>query len=65
MIKIAEKDSRPKPKIFKNIIKDILTSLVVTYGSVDYYRRNSKEYGLPEFQNIAQLLIENMKLCGK
>ncbi|CAH0723572.1 unnamed protein product, partial [Brenthis ino] len=65
MIKVAEKDSRPKPKIFRNIVKNILKDLVTTYGSVEHYRRSNVEYALPDFLSIAQSIMETVKTCGK
>ncbi|CAH2085290.1 unnamed protein product [Euphydryas editha] len=64
-IKFAEKNGRPKPQVVKNIVKDILRDLLVTYGSVENYRRSNTDYALPEFLSIAQIIMENIKLCGQ
>lgn len=64
-INFAEKNGRPKPRAIRNIVKDILRDLLVTYGSVENYRRTNSDYGLPEFLSIAQIVMENMKLCGQ
>ncbi|XP_032515993.2 uncharacterized protein LOC116769100 [Danaus plexippus] len=64
IIKVAENSGRPKPRIIRKIVKEILRDLVLTYGSVEDYRR-SNYYALDDFINIAQQVMNAMKSCGK
>ncbi|CAK1541303.1 unnamed protein product [Leptosia nina] len=64
-LKVAERTGKPTPKIIKDIIKDILRDLVVTYGSVEEYRRKDNHYALQEFSDIAKSIQDAVRSCGR
>ncbi|XP_064072636.1 uncharacterized protein LOC113393123 [Vanessa tameamea] len=64
-IKVVEKNRRPRPRVLKNTVKDILRDLLVAYGTLEEYRRSNTDYALPEFLLIAQIVMESLKSCGK
>ncbi|CAH2261967.1 jg7007 [Pararge aegeria aegeria] len=64
-LKVAEKNERPSPQEMKIIIEDIIKDLVVTYVSVEKYRRSSPDYALGEFLDISQIILESIKSCRK
>ncbi|XP_046967315.1 uncharacterized protein LOC124535231 [Vanessa cardui] len=64
-IKVAEKSRRARPRVLRNIVKKILRDLLVTYGTLEEYRRSDSDYALPEFLLIAQNVMESLKSCGK
>lgn len=63
-LKVLEKYERFTPQTLKRAIEDMIRDLVVTYGSVENYRR-SNDYALPVFEMIAQLMLESIKSCRK
>ncbi|CAK1579602.1 unnamed protein product [Parnassius mnemosyne] len=65
MLLVAEKGERPTPKIFKQIVKDMLQDLVYAYASLDTSRRKNTNNDVQEFSDVAQRVINALKSCGK
>ncbi|CAF4906812.1 unnamed protein product [Pieris macdunnoughi] len=64
-LKVAEKSGKPTPKVIKEIVKGALRDLVMTYGSVEEYRRKNNNYALDEFTLIAQNVLDTVRSCSK
>ncbi|CAG4969987.1 unnamed protein product [Parnassius apollo] len=65
MLLVAEKRERPTPLIFKQIVRDVLQDLVYAYASLDISRRKNTHNDVQEFFDVAQIVVNALKTCGK
>ncbi|CAG4964529.1 unnamed protein product [Colias eurytheme] len=64
-LKVAEKSGRPTRRTLKDLVKEILQDLVLTYGSVEEYRRRNNNYAVQEFTDIAETILDTLRSCDK
>ncbi|XP_038221184.1 uncharacterized protein LOC119839067 [Zerene cesonia] len=64
-LKVAEKSGRPARRILKDLVKEMLQDLVLTYGSVEEYRRKNNNYAVQEFTDIAETIVDTLRSCDK